>query len=68
MRSLLADNHEIILQSEGYTARSGARAGVDAARAAADYEVRDDYFVLKAANGEIVARSETYQSGEVERG
>lgn len=65
---LLADNHEIILQSEGYTARSGARAGVDAARAAADYEVRDDYFVLKAANGEIVARSETYQSGEVERG
>ena len=70
--NLTAANAEIILSSERYTTRSGAEAGIAAVKAnAADeskYQRREAqdgtlYFVLRAANNEIVGMSEMYTSG-----
>ncbi|MGZ3418892.1 MAG: YegP family protein [Polyangiales bacterium] len=66
-----AQNGEIVLQSESYTAKASATNGVDSVREnganAARYEIRaaldgQYYFVLKAGNGQIIARGETYAS------
>lgn len=68
---LKAGNGEIILQSEAYNQKSGAENGIaSVAKNAGDaskYERRkakdsQDYFVLKAGNGEIIGRSEYYKS------
>jgi len=69
---LKASNGEIILQSEGYKAKAGCENGIKSVRENSAVEERFDkreskdghpYFVLKAGNGEIIGRSEMYESG-----
>lgn len=71
--SLCADNNEPILQSEGYTTRDAAENGIESTRTNASFESRFDrkrskneqhYFVLKAANGQVIGTSEMYKSEE----
>ncbi|MEQ8799170.1 MAG: YegP family protein [Salinisphaeraceae bacterium] len=65
---LKAGNHEIILQSEGYAAKSGAKTGVASVQKNSPDDARYDrresasnyWFVLKAGNGEIIGKSEMY--------
>lgn len=76
--NLNADNHKIILQSEGYTTKANAQGGIESVRVNSPdddryerKESKDDqfYFVLKAANGEPIGRSEMYhQKGGMENG
>ena len=69
MFNLKAGNGEIILTSERYKSKQGALNGIESVRKnAADahrFEQREaangqPYFVLKAANGEIIGHSEQY--------
>ena len=71
MFNLKAANGEIILTSERYKRKAGAKNGIDSVRKNAGlderYERREStsgqpYFVLKAANGEIIGNSEMYSS------
>lgn len=71
MFNLKAGNHETILTSERYTAKSSAENGIKSVQNnctdTSKYEKRrstrnEPYFVLKAANGEIIGRSEMYSS------
>lgn len=71
MFNLRAGNNEVVLTSETYTTKSAAEAGIISVRAnagrAGAFERRKavdgaPYFVLKAANGEILGCSETYSS------
>jgi uncharacterized protein len=66
-----AGNGEIVLQSQAYTSSTSAKNGVASVQTngaiAARYEVREAsngqyYFVLKASNGAVIARGETYAS------
>lgn len=68
---LRAGNGEIVLQSQGYTSRTSAQKGIDSVKAngAADarWEVIEtidgQYGIrLKASNGQIIARGESYAS------
>lgn len=68
---LRANNGEIVLQSQSYTSRTSAVNGVQSVKAngaaASAYELREAsngqwYFVLKAGNGAVIGRSETYAS------
>ena len=68
---LKAPNHETILSSENYATSRNARNGIEATRANGiieeHFEIRsskadEPYFVLKAANGEIIGVSEMYTS------
>jgi uncharacterized protein YegP (UPF0339 family) len=68
---LKASNGEIILSSEQYTTKASALGGIESAKANAPvdnrYERRTSasaqpFFVLKAANGEPLGRSEMYSS------
>lgn len=69
---LKADNHEIILASEGYVSRDGARNGVASVQRHApwfrNYDLREGatgwYFNLMAANKEVIATSEMYASAQ----
>lgn len=69
--NLKAGNGEIILSSETYETKAGALGGVESVKANAPVDSRYErrtasngqpYFLLKAANGQIVGRSETYSS------
>jgi uncharacterized protein YegP (UPF0339 family) len=69
--SLLADNHQAILVSEGYAAKAGATNGIDSVKANAGTESRYErkqstngkfYFTLKATNGQVIGVSELYES------
>lgn len=69
--NLKAPNGKVILSSETYTTKAGAQTGIASvkanAKAKSHFEERksrdgDPYFVLKAKNGEIIGRSETYSS------
>lgn len=69
---LKASNGETILTSQNYKSRSGVRNGVESVRKnggkKSQFEVRKakngkDYFVLKAANHQIIGTSEMYNSG-----
>lgn len=69
--NLKAGNGEIILASETYQSKAGAENGVQSVRTNAPIDSRYErktasngqpYFVLKAANGEPIGRSETYSS------
>lgn len=69
--NLKSGNGEIVLSSESYASESGARNGAESVKnnSMQDslYERKTDanganYFVLKAGNGEIIGRSETYSS------
>ncbi|MFO1432883.1 MAG: YegP family protein [Candidatus Competibacteraceae bacterium] len=73
MFNLKAGNGEVILTSERYTTKPSALNGIESVRKnAADahrFEQREAangqlYFVLKAANGEIIGHSEQYASGQ----
>ena len=68
---LKAGNHETILSSELYAAKGGAQNGIASVKTNssndASYERKTSkndkpYFVLKAANGEIIGTSEMYSS------
>lgn len=67
--NLKADNHQIILASEGYKAIAGAENGIASVQKNApdlsNYDRRESkdgqhYFVLKAGNGEIIGVSEMF--------
>lgn len=69
--SLKAGNGEIILSSQMYTAKASAEGGIASVKTNAvddsRYERKESrngepYFVLKAANGEVLGRSEMYSS------
>jgi uncharacterized protein YegP (UPF0339 family) len=69
--NLKAGNGEIILSSETYQTKQGAKTGIESVKTNAPNDARYErktasnnqpYFVLKAANGEIIGRSETYSS------
>jgi len=71
MFNLKAGNGEIILTSELYQAKSSAENGIDSVKKNAPLDERYErktsvssqpYFVLKAANGEIIGKSEMYSS------
>ncbi len=71
MFNLKAANGEVILTSERYTAKAGAENGIKSVRTNSPHDERYDrrtstaqqpYFVLKAANGEIIGKSEMYNS------
>ena len=66
---LRAGNGEIVLKSEGYESKQGAKNGIESVRENAPddkrYERTDSgngqyYFNLKAANHEVIGASETY--------
>jgi uncharacterized protein YegP (UPF0339 family) len=68
---LRARNGEILLQSEAYTRRASAVSGTESVSTngvvASMYQLRDGregraFFVLRAANGQVVARSEVHSS------
>ncbi|MFO0949781.1 MAG: YegP family protein [Isosphaeraceae bacterium] len=68
---LKAGNGEIILQSQQYEAKASAEGGIESVRTNGPLDERferktakDDspYFVLKAANGQVIGQSETYSS------
>ncbi|MCD7902114.1 MAG: YegP family protein [Bacteroides sp.] len=69
--NLKADNGEIILTSEGYSAKVGCKNGIESVKTNSPktgrYEKRESadnqyYFVLKASNGQIIGISEMYKS------
>jgi uncharacterized protein YegP (UPF0339 family) len=69
--TLRAANHEVVLTSEMYTSLSAAKNGIEAVRTAAQLDdnfVRKSshdgqpYFVLRAANHEIIGVSQMYSS------
>lgn len=69
--NLKAGNGEIILSSETYQSKQGAENGIESVKTNAPNDARYErkmatsgqpYFVLKAANGEPIGRSETYSS------
>ena len=71
MFNLKAANHEVILTSERYKAKASAENGIKSVQSNCTndsrYERRkstrnEPYFVLKAANGEVIGRSEMYSS------
>ena len=68
---LKAGNAETILSSQMYTAKAGAETGIESCRSNSGDEERytrmlskdtQPYFVLKAANGEIIGTSQMYSS------
>ncbi len=68
---LKAGNGEIILSSEGYKDRAGAMNGIESVKKNSDLLARFEkktsaagkpYFVLKAANHQIIGTSEQYSS------
>lgn len=69
--SLKAGNGEVILSSEGYKSRKSCANGIESVRKNSQdegrFEVRTakdgrQYFVLKAANGQEIGRSQMYKS------
>ena len=71
--NLKAGNGEIILSSEMYNEKSGAENGIGSVKTNAPdngrYERKtsvsgEPYFVLKAANGEVIGKSEMYSSAK----
>lgn len=71
MFNLKAANGEVILTSQRYKAKSSAEEGIASVRANAEKDERferrtsvadEPYFVLKAANGQVIGTSEMYSS------
>lgn len=69
--NLKADNNEVILTSETYTTKQNAQTGIASCQVNSPFDARYDkrtssasqpYFVLKAANGEIIGNSQMYSS------
>jgi uncharacterized protein len=68
---LVASNGEIVLSSQGYASKAGAKAGVASVQRNCGQDARFErkqakngkgYFVLKAANGLVIGKSEMYNS------
>ena len=73
MFNLRATNGEVILTSELYKAKASAENGIESIKTNSSDDPRysreesrkgEPYFVLKAANGEIIGRSEMYSSAQ----
>lgn len=71
MFNLKAANHQVILTSERYKGKSGAENGIASVKKNSADDKRYDrrvakdgqhYFVLKAANNEIIGKSEMYRA------
>lgn len=71
MFNLKADNGQVILTSQMYEAKASATQGIDSVRVNAPLDERyerlssakgDPYFTLKAANGQVIGRSQMYSS------
>jgi hypothetical protein len=69
--NLTAENNKIVLTSQMYDSKDAAQQGIDSVRVNGPQPERydrrrsvdgQDYFVLLAANGEIVGQSEMYRS------
>ena len=69
--NLKADNGQIILSSEGYTTASARQNGIDSVKTNAKDDNKYDrltssngkyYFNLKAGNGQVIGKSEMYES------
>lgn len=69
--NLKATNGQIILTSEKYETRKSAEKGVESVRKNSQNDKRFErktakdgspYFVLKAANGEVIGKSEMYKA------
>lgn len=69
--NLKAENGQVILSSEGYTTRASCDNGIESVKTNAPNDSRYDrltssnskhYFNLKAANGQVIGRSEMYES------
>lgn len=69
--NLKAGNGEKVLASEGYTYKSSCENGIDSVKENATNDSRYEkktsynskyYFVLKAANGQIIGTSEMYET------
>jgi uncharacterized protein len=69
--NLKADNHQVILTSEGYSSRSGCENGIESVRKNSPNDSNYDrkkssngkhYFNLKAANNQVIGTSEMYES------
>jgi uncharacterized protein YegP (UPF0339 family) len=69
--NLKAANGEIILNSESYKENEGAKKGIESVKKNAPDDARyerktassgEPFFILKAANGEPIGRSELYSS------
>ena len=77
MFNLKAANHEVILTSERYATRAGAESGIASVKENAALDERyqrrvskDDapHFVLVAANGQTIGKSEMYSSSKAMEG
>jgi uncharacterized protein YegP (UPF0339 family) len=71
MFNLKAGNHEVILTSERYATKQAATGGIDSVKKNAPDDARYQrkaatngapYFVLTAANGQTIGKSEMYSS------
>lgn len=71
MFNLKSGNHEVILTSERYTSKQGAQGGITSVKSNSPHDSRyqrkvatngSPFFVLVAANGETLGRSELYSS------
>lgn len=71
MFNLKSGNHEVILTSERYTSKQGAQGGIASVKTNSPHDSRyqrkvatngSPFFVLVAANGETLGRSELYSS------
>lgn len=69
--NLKADNGQVILSSEGYTTTTARQNGIDSVKANAKDDSKYDrltssnekyYFNLKAGNGQVIGKSEMYDS------
>lgn len=69
--NLTAENNKIVLTSEMYSSKEAALQGIESVRGNGPLEERydrrksidgQDYFVLRAANGEVIGQSEMYRS------
>jgi uncharacterized protein len=69
--NLKADNHQVILTSEGYTTRANCENGIESVRKNSQSDSNYDrkkstngkhYFNLKAANSQVIGTSEMYES------
>ena len=78
MFNLKAGNHEVILTSELYTTKAACSGGIESVRKNASVDTNftrkiakdgSHYFVLVAANHQIIGKSEMYSSaGAMEKG
>jgi len=69
--NLTAKNGQVILSSEGYTTKSACKNGIDSVKTNSQIDDRferkvakdkQEYFVLKSGNHQVIGKSEMYKS------